>query len=77
MTRNEALEKLAIPSYDDEDVKNDFQFVATKLGISVEELQHYMHAENKSYKDYKSQRTLYFIGAKIMKYLGLERAGKR
>jgi N-acetyl sugar amidotransferase len=77
MTRKEALEKLSKPAYDPETIHHDFEFVATKLGISVEELQSYMDAPNKTYKDYKSQENVYNIGAKVMRLVGLERGGKR
>ncbi|MFH1953996.1 MAG: hypothetical protein ABIL06_20555 [Pseudomonadota bacterium] len=46
-------------------------------GISVEELQGYMNAQNKSYKDYKSQENIYLVGARVMRLLGLELGGKR
>jgi len=77
MTRNEALEKLKSPAYDPETIHQDFQYIATKLGISVEELQSYMDAPNKTYKDYKSQDNIYNIGAKVMRLIGLEKGGKR
>ena len=77
MTRKEALEKLKSPAYDPETIHQDFEYIATKLGISVEELQSYMDAPNKTYKDYKSQDNIYNIGAKVMRFLGLEKGGKR
>ena len=77
MTRKEALEKLKTPAYDSETIHQDFEYIATKLGISVEELQSYMDAPNKTYKDYKSQDNIYNIGAKIMRFIGLEKGGKR
>jgi hypothetical protein len=77
MTRNEALEKLSKPAYDEKTIAQDFEYIATKLGISVNELQEYMDAPNKTFKDYKSQQDIYLIGAKIMRFLGLERGGKR
>ena len=77
MTRNEALEKLKYPAYDPKTINQDFEYVATKLGISVEELQFYMDSPNKTYKDYKSQENIYNIGAKLMRILGLEKGGKR
>ena len=77
MTRKEALEKLKSPVYDPETIHQDFQYIATKLGISVEELQSYMDAPNKTYKDYKSQDNIYSIGAKVMRFIGLEKGGKR
>lgn len=77
MTREEALNKLKFPAYDPETIHQDFEYVATKLGISEEELQSYMDAPNKTYKDYKSQETIYNIGAKVMRMLGAEKGGKR
>jgi N-acetyl sugar amidotransferase len=77
MTRNKALEKLSQPPYDEETIAQDFEYVATKLGISVEELQGYMNSPNKSYRDYKSQQNIYMVGAKLMNLFGLELGGKR
>lgn len=77
MSREEALEKLKNPAYDEETAKQDFEYIATKLGISVEELEGYMSAPNKSYYEYKNQMWIYDIGAKIMRMMGLEKGGKR
>jgi N-acetyl sugar amidotransferase len=77
MTREEALEKLKTPALDDATVRQEFEYVANKLGISTDELQGYMDAPNKTYKDYKSQEAFYLMGAKVMKALGLELGGKR
>ena len=77
MTREEALESLSKPAYDPNTIKQDFEYIATKLGISVVELQSYMDAPNKTYKDYKSQDSIYNMGAKVMRALGLEKGGKR
>ena len=77
MTRQEALEKLRTPPYDEETIAQDFEYVATKLGISVEELQGYMDSPNKSYKDYRSQESIYLVGARLMRLFGMELGGKR
>lgn len=77
MTRVEAIEKLKQPALDEATVSQEFEYVANKLGITCEELQGYMDAPNKSYKDYRSQESIYMIGAQIMKTLGLEIGGKR
>jgi hypothetical protein len=77
MTRDEALEKLAQSPYDEETIAHDLEFVANKLDISVDELNGYMELPKKSYQDYKSQRWVYDMGAKVMKMLGLEIGGKR
>ena len=77
MTREQALEKLERPPYDAATIAQDFEYVATKLGISVGELQGYMDAPNKTYRDYRSQESIYAIGAKVMKFFGMELGGKR
>lgn len=77
MTREQALEKLERPPYDEATIAQDFEYVATKLGISVAELQGYLSAPNKTYKDYKSQESIYAVGARAMKLLGMELGGKR
>lgn len=77
MTREEALEKLKTPAISDDDAKHDFEYIATKLDISVEELQKYFDQPNKTYKDYKNQQSLFDLGAKVLKYIGVERSIKR
>lgn len=77
MTRDEALAKLESPALDDATVRQEFEYVATKLGISTAELQGYFDAPNKTYRDYRSQEAFYAVGAKAMRALGLELGGKR
>ncbi len=77
MTRDEALEKLKTLSYDPEALAHDIEFIATKLGITSDELMQYHAAPNKSYKDYKSQQGLYTVGAGFLRMFGLVRGGKR
>ena len=77
MTRVQALEKLERPPYDDAKIAQEFEYVATKLGISIGELQDYLDAPNKTYKDYRSQENIYAVGASVMRFFGLELGGKR
>ncbi len=77
MTREDALNKLKKPAFDANTIRNDFEYIATKLGISVDELQGYLDAPNKKYSDYKNQMWLYNLGARIMGILGTEKGGKR
>jgi N-acetyl sugar amidotransferase len=77
MTRDEALKKLEKPALDEETVKQEFEYVATKLGISEAELRGYLEAPNKTYRDYRSQETFYALGARAMRLFGLELGGKR
>lgn len=77
MTREEALEKLKTLPYDPETIEHEIEFVANKLGVSVGELKGFMALPKRTYKDYKSQRQIYDLGAKVMRLFGLELGGKR
>jgi len=77
MTRDEALRKLEVPAYDPETINEEFEYIANKLEISVDELRHYHQLPKKSFRDYKNQEWLFDLGAKVMKWMGLERAIKR
>lgn len=77
MTRDEALEKLKTPAYNPETIEDEFSYIATKLGISSDELTRYFTMEKKFYWDYKNQESMFRIGAKVLKLLGVERSIKR
>jgi len=77
LSREEALEKLEVPAYAPETIGEEFKYIATKLNITVEELQSYMDAPNKTYKDYDNQEWMFVLGAKALKALGVERSIKR
>lgn len=77
MSREDALERLKAPAIDPSSIKEDFEYIANKLGISTEELQGYFDAPNKTYKDYKNQQSIYNLGAKVLKAVGVELGGKR
>ena len=77
MSREEALDRLRTPPYDPETIDHDFDFVAHKLDMSVDELRACMALPKKSYRDYASQDGIYTIGRKVMQAVGLERGGKR
>jgi len=77
MTRDEALEILKQPAYDQEMIHQDFEFIANKLCIPIEQLQGYMDAPKRTYKDYKSQNFLYKYGGKILRKFRIEKGGKR
>lgn len=77
MNRDEALEKLKKPAYNPETIEDEFNYIATKLGITPEELNSYFTMEKKFYWDYKNQVSMFNTGAKILKYLGIEKSIKR
>jgi N-acetyl sugar amidotransferase len=77
MTREEALEKLQIPSFSKNTINQDFAYIASKLEISVEELNHYLTAPKKFYWDYKNQKGLFDVGSAVLSKLKLDRGGVR
>jgi N-acetyl sugar amidotransferase len=70
MTRDEALDRISKPAYDEIIMKQDFEYVAKKLDLTVSELREIMNGENKSYRDYKSNMRLINFGTWILRLLG-------
>jgi len=77
MTRPEAIDLLQVPPYDLNSIDSEFEYIATKLGITVEELRNYHKMPLKWFRDYKNEEWLFDLGARVMQLLGLERAIKR
>ena len=77
MTRGEALERIAKPAWDDATIQQDFLFVATKLGISVDELRALMDVPPKSWRDYRNRQGLIRAGTRVMQLLGVEKRAIR
>lgn len=74
MTRAEALEKVAEPALDEETVAQDFEYVANKVDISVDELRSLLNGENKSYRDYKNRMLVIGAGTRLLSALGVQKA---
>ena len=64
LKRDKALEMLKNPSYNIETIDDEFEYIATKLGITVEELRVYFNMPKKYYWDYKNQEALFNFGAR-------------
>lgn len=73
MTRDEALARISKPELDEHFHKQEFEYVANKLGWTVGELQAIFEGENKTCLDYKNKRYLIGIGSRAMSLLGLEK----
>lgn len=73
MTREEALERISRPEMDEHFLKQEFEYVAHKLGLTVKELQEIFDSPIKTYRDYKNKRGLIGLGANAMRWLGLEK----
>jgi hypothetical protein len=77
MSRDEALEKISKPAYDPATIDDEFNYIATKLGISSDELRQYFNMPKKFYWDYKNQQNLFRLGAGMLHLLGVEKVKKR
>ena len=74
MTRDEALARIAKPAFDQATIEQDFEYIATKLDISVDELRGLLNGPNKSYRDYRSAMPMIQLGTAIMRAIGVQRA---
>ncbi|MEJ7928432.1 N-acetyl sugar amidotransferase [Ramlibacter sp. AN1015] len=74
MSREEALAKIAVPAYDEETLAQDFEYIATKLGLTVPQLRELMAAPNKTYRDYANSMTIMELGTRVLRALGVQRA---
>lgn len=75
ITRDLALRELEKPPYDPETIEQDFEYVATKLGISINELRGYHEMLKKFYWDYRNQHALLGRIEKTVRIFGLGRRG--
>lgn len=73
MTREQALERIAQPEMDAHFLKQEFQYVASKLGLTAEALQEIFSGPNRTYRDYKNKRWLIGLGTQVLRKLGLEK----
>jgi N-acetyl sugar amidotransferase len=77
LTRDEAMENMKKPAYDPETILDEFNYIATKLGITPSQLTEYFTMEKKFYWDYKNIESVFNMGAKVLKAIGAERSIKR
>ena len=73
LSRAEAVRRIAEPAYDAETVDQDFEYIATKLDISVAEFRELMNGPNKSYRDYKNSMALIDLGTRVLRALGSQK----
>tara|TARA_Y100001968_G_C19450434_1_gene768167 strand:- start:56 stop:1198 length:1143 start_codon:yes stop_codon:yes gene_type:complete len=77
ITRDESLSILEEPPLDKDTIRNEFEFIARKLDISIKELQRFLHMPKKFYWDYPNQNLIFNMGGKFLKKFGSEFAIKR
>lgn len=69
MTREEALEELGKPLYNEQELNEDKAYVAKKLGISTDELEQIFQMPTHSYKDFANRKRCYMQMKKIQSFL--------
>lgn len=73
MERDEALIRIMKPELDESFLKHEFEYIAHKLNLTVDELNKIFHGENKTSADYRSKLPLINFAAKVMTLMGLEK----
>lgn len=73
MTREAALARIAQPEMDEHFLQQEFEYVAHKLDLTVDELQAIFDAPKKTYRDYKNKRWVTGLGTNVLRALGLEK----
>lgn len=77
MTRDGALELLSQTPYSETLINEDMEYIAKKLGISLDEFKEIINSENKTYKDYKNSLGLIELSIKAAKLMGVEKRNFR
>jgi N-acetyl sugar amidotransferase len=73
MSREAALERIAKPEMDEQFLRQEFEYVAHKLDLTVDELQKIFDSPKKTYRDYLNKRWMIGIGANVTRWLGMEK----
>lgn len=73
MTREHALDRISRPEMNEQFLEQEFEYVANKLDLTVEDLQALFESPKKTFRDYKNKRWLIGMGANILRTLGLEK----
>lgn len=72
MTREEALEQLKKPPYDEDQMEQDKEYIAKKLGITTEEFDNLINGPNRSPMDFKNSYGMIKMGVRLCKLFGIE-----
>jgi N-acetyl sugar amidotransferase len=73
MSREQALERISHAEMDEHFLTQEFEYVAHKLGLTVQQLQTLFDSPKKTYRDYRNKRWLIGLGADALRWLGPEK----
>lgn len=77
MSRQQALEALAAPPYDEELAMQDMEYIAQKLDMTKDEFINLMNGENKTYRDYPNSAWLLKTMIRLAMWVGMEKRNFR
>ncbi len=72
--RGEALERIAWQAYDEQTIAQHFEYIATKLGISADNLRGLFAGVNRSFRDYATTMGIIGLGTAMLRAVGVQRA---
>lgn len=67
LTREQALDQLKEPLYDEQDLREDKHYIAKKLGITVEELDEYILSPGCDYTEYRNWDSRYAFMKRVQR----------
>jgi putative aminotransferase len=73
MSREAALERISKPEMDEQFLSQEFEYVANKLDLKVDELQRIFNAPKHTYHDYSNKRWIIGLGAYVTRWIGMEK----
>jgi N-acetyl sugar amidotransferase len=73
MERDGALKRLESSELSEFELSKEYEFVASKLDLSTDELKSIFEGDNKTYKNYKNKKPLIGLGYRILSKLGIEK----
>ena len=77
MTREQALDILSQPAYDTDQMQQDKEYIAKKLGVSTEEFDKIISGPKKTPMDYRNQFWIFKVGIWVCRLLGIENRNMR
>lgn len=73
MTRDEALNRISRPEMSEDFLIQEFEYVASKLDLTKQELQTIFKGENKTYRNYRNKKWIFDLGTRALRAMGIER----
>jgi N-acetyl sugar amidotransferase len=77
LTREDALALIGKAAYDTDLIKHDFEYIATKLGITFAELEALRDGPNRTYRDYANDMMLIEPATAFLRAIGIQRSVMR